>query len=234
MERLFENVYKRESAVDIVINSIKELIAERKLKPGDKLPPEMEISKGLGVSRGSVREAMKILSAFGLIDVRVGNGTYVCDCVGNAAIDSFLFSFFLTNPDFDNFYELRLHYEIDIMEMIHHHFEENAAEREAMKRNIQELDVLIKNSVTGKPLSDNDIEFHQLMGKATHNILADRIYCFIVDFMRASIITTHKNHDGAFILDAHKRIMETIENRDTGHIEEVIRHSLKIWSSLQV
>ncbi|MFR5586200.1 MAG: GntR family transcriptional regulator [[Clostridium] scindens] len=36
----------------------------------------MEISEGLGVSRGSVREAMKILSAFGLIDIRVGNGTY--------------------------------------------------------------------------------------------------------------------------------------------------------------
>ena len=55
---------KRESAVDIVVNNIKQLLVEQKLKPGDRLPNELEISEGLGVSRGSVREAMKILSAF--------------------------------------------------------------------------------------------------------------------------------------------------------------------------
>ena len=64
MENLFTAV-KRESAVDIVINNIKQLLIDRRLLPGDKLPSELEISEGLGVSRGSVREAMKILSAFG-------------------------------------------------------------------------------------------------------------------------------------------------------------------------
>lgn len=63
---------KRESAVDIVVNNIKQLLIERKLKPGDRLPSELEISEGMGVSRGSVREAMKILTAFGLVDIRVG------------------------------------------------------------------------------------------------------------------------------------------------------------------
>ena len=62
---------KRESAVDIVVNNIKQLLIERKLKPGDRLPSELEISEGMGVSRGSVREAMKILTAFGLVDIRV-------------------------------------------------------------------------------------------------------------------------------------------------------------------
>ncbi|MFQ7553011.1 MAG: FadR/GntR family transcriptional regulator [Blautia marasmi] len=92
MSNLFE-ASKRESAVDIVVNSIKQLLMERRLKPGDKLPNELEISEGLGVSRGSVREAMKILSAFGLVDIRVGNGTYVCETPGNELIDSLLFSF---------------------------------------------------------------------------------------------------------------------------------------------
>lgn len=77
MSNLFE-ASKRESAVDLVVNSIKQLLMERTLKPGDKLPSELEISEELRVSRGSVREAMKILSAFGLVDIRVGNGTYVC------------------------------------------------------------------------------------------------------------------------------------------------------------
>ena len=71
MSIFYEKASKRESAVDIVVNNIKQLLIDRRLKPGDKLPSELEISEGLGVSRGSVREAMKILSAFGLIDIRV-------------------------------------------------------------------------------------------------------------------------------------------------------------------
>lgn len=66
VQKLFK-ANKRESAVDIVVNNIKHLLMERKLKPGDRLPSESEISEGMGVSRGSVREAMKILSAFGLV-----------------------------------------------------------------------------------------------------------------------------------------------------------------------
>ena len=64
------------------------LLIDRRLLPGDKLPSELEISEGLGVSRGSVREAMKILSAFGLVDIKVGNGTYVCESPGHGLIDS--------------------------------------------------------------------------------------------------------------------------------------------------
>ena len=54
MSNLFE-ASKRESAVDLVVNSIKQLLMERTLKPGDKLPSELEISEELRVSRGSVR-----------------------------------------------------------------------------------------------------------------------------------------------------------------------------------
>ena len=103
MSNLFE-ASKRESAVDLVVNSIKQLLMERTLKPGDKLPSELEISEELRVSRGSVREAMKILSAFGLVDIRVGNGTYVCETPGNTTMDSLLFSFFISNPQIDDIY----------------------------------------------------------------------------------------------------------------------------------
>ena len=98
---------KRESAVDLVVNNIKQLLIEKKLKPGDRLPSELEISEGMNVSRGSVREAMKILSAFGLVDIKIGNGTYVCETPGNSLMDSLLFSFFVSNPDLENLYEFR-------------------------------------------------------------------------------------------------------------------------------
>ena len=69
---------KRESAVDFVVNNIKKLLVEQKLKPGDRLPNEVEISEAMNVSRGSVREALRILTAFGLVESRVGTGTYIC------------------------------------------------------------------------------------------------------------------------------------------------------------
>ena len=176
---------KRESAVDLVVNHIKQLLVERKLKPGDRLPNELEISEGMGVSRGSVREAMKILSAFGLIEVKVGNGTYVSDAPGNSLIDSFLFSFYLTNPNLQEMYEFRRYVEIDILQLI-----------------LQE------------EMLANDLAFHRLLGKASCNVLMERIYSFIIDFMQDSIAETHKKQKGEFIYRTHKKIFDVIESNN--------------------
>lgn len=233
MSNLFEGGSKRESAVDIVVNNIKQLLAERKLKPGDKLPSELEISEGLCVSRGSVREAMKILSAFGLIDIKVGNGTYVCDSIGNGMMDSLLFSFFITNPDIENLYELRQYFEIDIMELIEKHYDENEKERIAIRNNLNELKAMIQDNSSAKKLSKNDMEFHRLLGKATHNILVERVYNFIMDFMEPSINTTHRSQKGEVVYRIHSDIVDTIESRNTERIKTVIGNSVDTWSILQ-
>lgn len=233
MTNLFEHT-KRESAVDIVVNSIKQLLIERKLKPGDKLPSELEISEGLCVSRGSVREAMKILSAFGLVDIRVGNGTYVCEAPGNNIVDSLLFSFFITNPDIENLYELRQKIETDVLELVEKHYDENEEERMALRENLNDLEKIMKDGAQPKKLSKNDIEFHQLLGKATHNLLMERIYNFIMDFMEPSITATHKNQKGEVVYKIHKDIMDVIENREFARIQDVISNSVNTWSVLQV
>lgn len=232
MSNLFEGGDRRQSAVDIVVNNIKQLLIDRKLKPGDRLPNESEISEGLCVSRGSVREAMKILSAFGLVDIRVGNGTYVCDSIGNGMMDSFLFSFFLSNPDAENLYELRHSFEIDIMELIDKYYDLNEDERMALKTNLKELENMIEDGSSAQKLAKNDIEFHHLLGKAAHNILFERIYNFIMEFMEASIISTHKHQHGEVVLKIHKDIVNVIETRDTKRIPEVITNSVTTWSVL--
>ncbi len=146
MDNLFKAT-KRESAVDIVVNSIKQLLADKKLLPGDKLPNELEISEGLGVSRGSVREAMKILSAFGLIDIRVGNGTYVSDSPSSELLDSLLFTYFITNPDLTSLYEFRRIFETDIVRLAIDHYDENQEQRNSLRENLKELDALIQEAL---------------------------------------------------------------------------------------
>lgn len=59
------------------IDSIREMISSGELSPGDRLPPEGELAERLGVSRGSLREAVRALSQINVLDVRRGDGTYV-------------------------------------------------------------------------------------------------------------------------------------------------------------
>ena len=173
---------KRESAVDFVVNNIKKLLVEQKLKPGDRLPNEVEISEAMNVSRGSVREALRILTAFGLVESRVGTGTYICQKPGRTLSDSLLFSFFVKNPNIGKLYEFRRLIEIDILESVLDHYDENEEERRMLEENVDELRELLTKNPDTDWLRENDISFHCLMGICTKNVLMERIYGIVIDF----------------------------------------------------
>lgn len=65
------------SVIDATITRIRDLIAAGELAPGDRLPPEAELAAMVGVSRNSLREAVRALSQANVLDVRRGDGTYV-------------------------------------------------------------------------------------------------------------------------------------------------------------
>ncbi|GAA3634682.1 FadR/GntR family transcriptional regulator [Microbacterium awajiense] len=65
------------SQTDNAIAAVKRMIENGEVKPGDRLPPERELGEALGVSRNSLREAVKSLEAIRVLDVRRGDGTYV-------------------------------------------------------------------------------------------------------------------------------------------------------------
>lgn len=65
------------AVTDEAILRIKEMILAGELSPGDRLPPEKELSERLGLSRSSLREAVKALEVIRVLDVRRGDGTYV-------------------------------------------------------------------------------------------------------------------------------------------------------------
>lgn len=65
------------AVTDEAILKIKDMIVSGALHPGDRLPPEKELSEELGLSRSSLREAVKALEVIRVLDVRRGDGTYV-------------------------------------------------------------------------------------------------------------------------------------------------------------
>ncbi len=64
-----------------VAKKITQLI-EKQYKPGDKIPTEMELAEFLGVSRTTIREAVKILCSGNILEIKRGNGTFVCENPG--------------------------------------------------------------------------------------------------------------------------------------------------------
>ena len=69
-----------------VVGQIRDMIRQGSLKPGDRLPPERELAKRLGISRASLRHGLRFLGAIGVLTSRHGSGTYIAD--GPPALDS--------------------------------------------------------------------------------------------------------------------------------------------------
>ena len=70
---------KSKSISHVIVDRIVKSIVAGELSPGDKLPPEDDFAERIGVGKSSVREAIKILEAFGVIEIRRADGTYVVD-----------------------------------------------------------------------------------------------------------------------------------------------------------
>lgn len=76
---------------DQAIVRIKEMIRSGELRPGDRLPPEKELSETLGLSRSSLREAVKALEAIRVLDVRRGDGTFVTSLTPELLLEAMSF-----------------------------------------------------------------------------------------------------------------------------------------------
>ena len=92
---------KQQKAYKGVIDYFKQKIIDGELRPGEKLPPERDIAEQLGVSRNSVREAIRIMDMTGVISSQQGSGNYItCEFQKSLAetmtMMSFLSSFFFT------------------------------------------------------------------------------------------------------------------------------------------
>ena len=80
------------SVTSQAIDSIRAMISSGELSPGERLPPEHELAERLGVSRGSLREAVRALSQINVLDVRRGDGTYVTSLAPSELLSGMVFA----------------------------------------------------------------------------------------------------------------------------------------------
>jgi GntR family transcriptional regulator, transcriptional repressor for pyruvate dehydrogenase complex len=79
------------AVTDSAIDKIKDMIMSGELRPGDRLPKEADLADRLGLSRNSLREAVKALSLIRVLDVRQGDGTYVTSLEPRLLLDALTF-----------------------------------------------------------------------------------------------------------------------------------------------
>jgi GntR family transcriptional regulator, transcriptional repressor for pyruvate dehydrogenase complex len=72
---------ERSTLGETVLDRLGALIRAGTFPPGSRLPPERDLAAGFGVARGAVREALRALALAGLVDIRPGRGTFVCEAL---------------------------------------------------------------------------------------------------------------------------------------------------------
>ena len=87
------------NAVQQIIDAFTKALLEGSLRPGDQIPTEVELSEKFGVARNTAREAIKILVAMGVLEIRRPVGTFVCSGLTEPMISPLLYGVILGRSD---------------------------------------------------------------------------------------------------------------------------------------
>ncbi|MEW2395915.1 FadR/GntR family transcriptional regulator [Streptomyces sp. NPDC046862] len=167
-------------------SDVMQLILDRKLQAGAPLPTETELMEDLGVSRNSVREALKALQALDIVDIRHGYGTYVGEASLTPLVDGLTFRT-LARPDDDPGALAEI---LQVREVL----EEGLIRRVAATLSDADLDrleaVVDRMEAAGKagePFPELDREFHELLYAPLGNALVPQLLgAFWTVFRRVS------------------------------------------------
>jgi GntR family transcriptional regulator, transcriptional repressor for pyruvate dehydrogenase complex len=152
------------AVTDEAIDKIKDMIVMGELRPGDRLPKEADLAERLGLSRNSLREAVKALSLIRVLDVRQGDGTYVTSLEPTLLLDALNFVVdFHRDDTVLQFFEVR------------RILEPAATAMAALRMTDEEIANLraVLDELDDDPSVDalvaNDLQFHRLIAAGSHN-----------------------------------------------------------------
>ena len=218
---------KREPISVTILNMITDEILSGNLKPGDKLPTEIELAENLGVGRNSVREAIKMLSSFGVIEVKMGAGTFIAESMPGAILDPLMLSLAFEQGTSKELVDLRFMIEIGAAELaIDAASDEDIAALEAANEKLKEA--ADKNINDPQYLRDVDLNVHYTLFGITGNRFVAKIGKAIYRLFFASIERTVEI-DPYRAYRNHKLYIDAIKARDKETVAKKIRKALAEW-----
>jgi len=198
---------------DVITHQIEAMILEGGLKPGDRLPPERELSARFEVSRPSLREAIKKLEARGLVETRRGGGTYV----SNLLDDSFsnpLLGLLQNHPE--TLYEL-----VEMRQVLESVTARYAAlratdeDRQLLRMRYEAMLTAHHNRTDPAVGARLDTEFHIAIAEAAHNVVLLYIMRGLFNLLHSGISTSlaklYTRAGSAESIDAqHKELFDAV------------------------
>lgn len=215
-----ETIQTREASLpEQAAEQISKLIVEQHLTCEDKLPSEFELAEQLNVGRGTVREAVKLLVARNVLDIRRGRGTYIAANPGEVP-DPLGFRYY---PD-----QYRLALDLaEIRGQMEPWVARMAAER-ATEEDLKELraacSVVEQDILEERDHSQNDVQYHVAIAKCTHNLVVPKLIPIITYAITLFVSLTESRLKSQTLVD-HREILDAICDRDGERAEAVMaRH----------
>ena len=217
-ESAFAPVKQRRAFEDIIVQ-VENAILEGRLKVGDRLPPERELAEIFNVSRASVREALRVLEAFGVLSARRGTGAEsgsIVSAQNESPLSGLLrlYASLLQMPITDL---------LDVREALEMLTARQAAER-AGAEDIERLGGFIESMRRAKPeeFLALDTEFHLTLARASGNSVAPLILGAVRDAIARQMLLAFQgleeagrwNAERAFLVKEHAQLVQTIAAHD--------------------
>ncbi|WP_457553908.1 FadR/GntR family transcriptional regulator [Desulfobacula sp.] len=207
----FETV-KASRISENIAEQIRKAILEGELKIGDQLPPEKEFASHFGVSKSSLREAYRVLEAYGLLEIRQGmsGGAFIKEVDLTTVKDSLVNYFFFQNPGLREYTQIRTFIEPQVVRICAEKI--TAGDIEYLENNI----LAMEQKPDGKNfLGDLDIDFHKKLVDITGN----KIISLVVETIQTALINIKRivHTDELFlkmVCQDHKKIVAALKVHD--------------------
>ena len=217
-------VIKKQKLFFLVMNAIIAHIEEQGLQVGDQLPSEPKLAQLLGISRPSVREAIRILEITGRLKVEQGKGIFVQDPSFTAQFSPFR-EWVAGHQEL-----LREHFEVRLI------IEPHAAEKAALRRienDIPQIKILLRGfekAVQNRDVETQirfDQEFHLIIAKASENrTIYELMKTFTRELNEGWISTLHTPGRSEATIKEHYRIFKAVETRNPLSAAETMKKHL--------
>ncbi len=231
----------RLSVVDQVGDAIKRDIVNEVWREGEKIPSEAEFAEMFGVNRLSVRMALQKLNTLGIIETRVGEGSFV-KAFSMRSFLSEIAEFYDDDKKYGEVQQLRNLLEGECMNLaiIKASNEEKQRLKDVLDQYHEKQRIFHKNIDNAECLEemvDADFAFHYEVVKMSHNSLYKDIYLMVQQLIRRHITRllnarVHRMHDAGVSLetlsDTHDKIYEGIINADAEAVKKAREQVLGI------
>lgn len=202
-----------------VIEQIENLILEGNLAPGDVLPTERELAQAFGISRGTLREAFRILEREGLIETRPGGGRFLSKNI-NKTEDTKQIIENIERATIIELLEAREIFETGIVELAAiRATEQDIAEIESALERWGKIDT---DTESDDPMSP-DQAFHLSIAKATHNVVLVNLIDLHMDLLQKTLVKTVEIPGRkAEVYKEHFQIVQAIKEKNPVKAKEAL------------